>query len=125
LDGYVTQSVSASVVAGETTTIDFSLEAVCTPVTGLDFTWLPPALFNGDLITFTAIASGTAPIDFQWNFGDNLTGTGDTVTHTYTDADTYTVELSASNACGDELVSKDITILQRIWKVFYPLVGNN
>jgi PKD repeat protein len=124
LDGYVTQSVSASVVNGEITTIDFSLEAVCIPVTGLDFTWLPQSPFKGDLITFTATTSGTAPIDFQWDFGDTFTSTGGIASHTYTVADTYTVELSASNACGDELVSKEITILQK-WIYFIPTVNKN
>ena len=41
LDGYVTQSGNAGIVSGETTTLNFALAAVCTPVTGLDFTWLP------------------------------------------------------------------------------------
>jgi len=125
LDGYVTQSVSTIVVAGETTSIDFSLEAECSPVTGLDFTWLPTTPYNGDLITFTAAASGTEPIDFLWDFGDTFTDTGGIVTHTYTDAGIYTVELSASNACGDEMVSNNITILQYIWRFFLPIVNKN
>jgi PKD repeat protein len=125
LDGYVTQSVSTIVVAGETTSIDFSLEAECSPVTGLDFTWLPLTPLNGDLITFTSAASGTEPIDFLWDFGDTFTDTGGIVTHTYTDAGIYTVELSASNACGVELVSNNITILQYIWRFFLPTVNKN
>ena len=125
LDGYVTQYGNATVLSGETTTLDFSLAAVCTPVTGLDFTWLPSTPFNGDMITFTATSSGTEPIEFQWNFGDTFTDTGNIVTHTYSNSGNYSVQLSASNTCGDDQVSKDITILQYIWRFFLPAVNKN
>ena len=123
LDGYFTQSKSASIVTGETTTIDFVLQSTCEPVTGADFTWLPLEPFRGALITFTATASGTQPIDFTWDFGDSFTSTGSTVTHSYVDADGYTVALSATNACGDDFVSKDITIRQRLLDFFLPLLN--
>jgi PKD repeat protein len=94
----------------------------CEPVSGADFTWLPLEPFKGDLITFTAAADGTQPIDFQWDFGDAITGTGATVTHVYAGTGNYTVELSTTNACGDDLVNKDITILQKILDFFLPLL---
>jgi PKD repeat protein len=91
LAGYITQSQSANILAEQVTTLDFALQSICEPVSGIDFTWSPTALFNGELITFTATANGTHPIDFQWNFGDTFTNTGVTVTHAYIEAATYTV----------------------------------
>ena len=123
LDGYVPQSYSATITDGLTTTLDFALQAVCEPVSGFDFSWMPLEPFNGELITFTATASGTQPIDFQWDFGDTFTDTGLTVDHTYAVADSYTVALSATNACGDDLTSKDITVQQYIWDFFLPLIN--
>ncbi len=125
LDGYITQSAAATIVADQVTTLDFALQPICDPVTGLDFSWLPADPFIGDVVTFTATASGTEPIDFQWEFGDTFTGTGATVTHTYPEAMTYTVSLSATNACGTDQASKEITVWQQIWEFFLPLVGNN
>ncbi|MEW5701124.1 MAG: PKD domain-containing protein [Candidatus Zixiibacteriota bacterium] len=37
---------------------------------------------------------------FQWDFGDNHFSTDSTPTHTYTDADTFGVQLTATSACG-------------------------
>jgi hypothetical protein len=123
LEGYVSQLQSASIIAGETTTLDFALQSTCEPVTGADFTWLPLEPFNRELITFTATASGTQPFDFTWTFGDAFTSTGATVTHAYEDAGGHTVGLTAKNACGDDFVSKDITLLQRILDFFLPILN--
>jgi PKD repeat protein len=73
-------------------------------------------------ITFTATASGTQPIDFEWNFGDMFKATGTMVSHAYPEAGTYTVELTATNACGEDFVSQNITILQKLLEFFLPLL---
>ena len=122
LAGYTSQSQNAAVITDETTTIDFSLAPACTPVSGANFTWLPVDPLEGDLVLFTATANGTQPIDFTWDFGDTFTGTGATIDHTYLDAGTYPVELSATNACGTDTVIKDITILQKLLEFFLPLL---
>jgi hypothetical protein len=123
LAGYNPQSQSASIVTGETTTLDFALENACVPVSGLDFTWLPLAPFDGDLLTFTATASGTQPIDFQWDFGDAITGTGAIVTHSYAHADTYPVFLSALNACSSGSVNHDLLVSQKALEFFLPILS--
>jgi hypothetical protein len=125
LDGYVPLSQSSTITEGHVTTLDFELETGCEPVTGFDFTWLPDQPFIGDVVTFTATVSGTDPVDFQWSFGDTFTSTGATVEHTYVEANTYTVELSASNACGTDQSIKEITIWQQLLEFFLPLVGKN
>ena len=125
LDGYISQSQNTNIIAGETTTVDFSLISFCDPISALEFNWLPAAPVNGEMITLTASSSGTSPIDFHWSFGDTFTGTGSSITHSYLEADTYTVELSASNACSIGAVSKNITIIQKIWQFFLPLLNKN
>lgn len=122
LEGYLPQSESATINTGETTTLDFVLHSACEPVAGTDFTWLPLDPFKGDQVTFTATANGTQPIDFQWDFGDAITDTGVTVTHIYEGTGAYMVELTATNACGEDLVNKEITILQKIMDFFLPLL---
>ena len=78
---------------------------------------------NGELITFNATASGTEPLDFLWNFGDEITTTGKTVAHSYAQAGAYDIELSAANVCSlPVLESKVITIHQRMWEFFLPVI---
>jgi len=42
----------------------------------------------------------TGATTYTWDFGDGHTGTGKTVSHTYTESGTFTVTLLAENACG-------------------------
>ena len=57
------------------------------------------------------------------DFGDGITATDMTVTHAFTLADTYTVTLTATNACDVVLVNKDITVLPVTWNFFLPLIS--
>jgi hypothetical protein len=123
-DGYQSSVMSGvEVVAGNTTTLDFSLQPACEPVSGLDFSWLPLEPYNGEVVTFTATASGTQPIDFQWDFGDTVSATGETVNHFYLSPNIYTVALSATNACGSAEVEHDITVGQITHHFFLPLLN--
>ena len=123
-DGYQSAVMSdVSVSAGATTTLDFALESACEPVSGLDFSWLPLEPYNGEVVTFTATASGTQPIDFQWDFGDTVSTTGEIVNHFYLNPGTYTVALSATNACGSADVEHDITVGQITHQFFLPLLN--
>jgi hypothetical protein len=40
-------------------------------------------------------------ISYQWDFGDETTGTGKTTTHTYANSGTYTVTLTVKDAAGN------------------------
>ena len=123
-NGYVPAEISGvEILTDTTTTHDFALVPVCNPINGLDFTWTPLEPDNGDPITFTASASGTLPIDFQWDFGDGNATTGKIVTHTFDMANTYLVNASAVNSCGSSEVNHSITVLQRISKFFLPLLN--
>jgi len=67
------------------------------------FTYSPSDPFIGETVTFDASTSydpnGTI-VSYTWDFGDNATGTGLTVNHVYTKAETYTVTLLVTNDEG-------------------------
>ena len=126
-DGEYTVTLTASNACGEVIT-DHLITVVqsCEPVTNLDFTWLPLEPLNAELITFTAAASGTEPIAFQWDFGDDITGTEKSITHIYPRAGDYNVFLSALNTCSVPVqADKDITVLQRRLNFFLPVIGKH
>ncbi|WP_321506270.1 PKD domain-containing protein [uncultured Methanoregula sp.] len=50
--------------------------------------------------------SSNTPASWAWDFGDGSTSTVQNATHTYTTAGTYTVNLTATNAGGSNLVTK-------------------
>ncbi len=58
-------------------------------------------------VTFTNNSSGgSAPLSYQWDFGDGNSSTGANPTHTYTSLGSFTVTLIATdqNGCADTLV---------------------
>lgn len=62
-------------------------------------------------VTFTDTSLGGPPLSLTWNLGDGTTNTagGASFPHTYTNAGTYTVTLTASNAFGvSTLVSNNL-----------------
>ncbi|MFA5212511.1 MAG: PKD domain-containing protein, partial [Methanoregula sp.] len=52
-------------------------------------------------------ASTNAPTSWLWDFGDNSTAITQNVTHTYTTAGTYTVNLTVTNAAGTNSLVRD------------------
>ena len=59
------------------------------------FTHNPSSPQAGQAVSFTGSASGgTSPYTFSWIFGDGSTGTGSSVTHTYSSAGSFTVALT-------------------------------
>ncbi len=64
-----------------------------------------PVDFNGDAGTFTVL-------DWNWDFGDGTTANGQNVSHTYPNAGTYTVTMSAdiNNLCAVETITITQTI---------------
>ena len=54
-------------------------------------------------ITFKATGSSDPDgsiVKYEWDFGDGVTGTGQTATHGYTSAGSYTVTLTVTDNCG-------------------------
>jgi YVTN family beta-propeller protein len=57
----------------------------------------------GDSVTFTNTSTGTAPLTYTWDFGDNSpTSSAEIPTHTYTKTGVYTVTLKVDNAYGTD-----------------------
>lgn len=79
---------------------------VVLPPSGLNpkFTFSPAAPTQGQGVFFdgsTSTASATNPIaQYRWDFGDGSSGTGQTVTHAFTNAGAYFVRLTISDASG-------------------------
>jgi PKD repeat protein len=85
-------------------------EPPCDPPAAAAFTWTPASPYVGETVTFSGSAQGTPPISYAWDFGDGDTGTGQSVTHAYTDAGTFTVTMTASNECGQQSVQHTVTV---------------
>jgi len=54
--------------------------------------------------------SSSSPTSWLWDFGDGNTSTAQNPTHTYAAAGTYTVCLTASNACGSDSTCSSVTV---------------
>jgi hypothetical protein len=91
---------------------------------GTDFAWEPVTPTAGIVVSFTAEATGTEPITFAWAWGDGEVGSGQVVAHTYAQSGTYTVVLTATNTCGQEIVDRDVTVTAapRIYRFYLPLL---
>jgi PKD repeat protein len=68
-----------------------------------DFTYSPIHPMKGDVIHFsdTSIDPEGQELSFFWDFGDETTGTGKTITHNYTIPGTYTVMLTVMDGVGN------------------------
>ncbi|HET89931.1 MAG TPA: PKD domain-containing protein [Chloroflexi bacterium] len=98
--------------------------ASCVHVAGADFTAVETSplvvRFSGTVIV------GSPPITYTWDFGDGSVGSGQIVTHTYALSSTltYSVTMTATNACpSQETVEKSITL--RSPTIYLPLVMRN
>jgi len=67
----------------------------------------------GETLHFTATATGTAPLDYIWDFGGagTLGGTDANPTFLYAAAGTYTVTLIAENDCGTDMETLVVTVV--------------
>jgi hypothetical protein len=84
-------------------TITIGSEEVVPPPPVANFTWSPSTPKASELVTFDASSStpGGGPIvAYEWNFGDDRTGTGQIATHTYSRKGTYTVSLKVTDSQG-------------------------
>ncbi|MBN1483586.1 MAG: PKD domain-containing protein, partial [Chloroflexia bacterium] len=50
------------------------------------------------------------PIDYAWAFGDGGTAAGAVVTHSYAATGTYVVVLTATNECGQQVLTDTLTV---------------
>jgi len=96
-------------VSGESNSAETSLIVLALP----EASFTAPTVCEGDPTEFisTSTAASQHLVDYTWDFGDGSTGTGETISHTYTAAGTYTVThtVQTSNGCADE-VRQTVTV---------------
>ena len=99
--GWYSGNITATSTNGGNSTIFADLFVYGPPVA--NFTWNPLTPKVGEVATFDAassIPSGGSIVDYEWNFGDGHTASGQTTVHTYTTATIYTVTLNVTDSNG-------------------------
>jgi immune inhibitor A len=68
----------------------------------------------------TNTTSGTAPFTYLWDFGDSLTSTAASPSHTYAAPGLYTVILTATNFITSAATSQHVPLppLRYFWPIF-------
>lgn len=97
-NGHCTNETTKTVTVSALPTVSFEYTTVC----------------QGSPTQFTGSATGGQNItNYQWNFGDGQTGTGQNTSHTYAQAGAYQVTLTASSpngSCPGE-VTQSVTVI--------------
>ena len=90
-----------------------------------DFSGSPTSGTAPLTVNFTDISAGN-PTAWQWNFGDGATSTVKNPSHTYNDAGTYTISLTASNADGSNTRTKtSYVIVQSCSNMPFRIAGSS
>jgi hypothetical protein len=107
--------------------VTLTVGPACEPVADLAVNWEPGSPGAGEVVTFTAAATGTEPITFDWDLGDGTVATGRVITHTFGVTGTYTVVLTATNACGLETVAEQVRVGHEVieQRIYLPIVLRN
>jgi PKD repeat protein len=107
-------------------TYDIVVVEGCVAPTGADFSWLPLNPNAGQPVAFTgSTTGGTVPITYAWAFGDGGTGAGSPINHTYALSGTYTVVMTATNACGFDVATYDVTVSEVgpvTYAIYLPII---
>lgn len=71
-------------------------------------------------VTFTNNSTGTGPLTAAWTFGDGGTGTGNTISHSYTTPNNFTVRMivTDSRGCKDTIVHNNYIIASNLNPTF-------
>jgi chitodextrinase len=81
------------------------------PPLSADFTFTPSNPYVGQTVTFTGIASGgTSPYSYSWTFGDGATGTGITISHSYSSTGLFTALVTVTDGASSIASSLPKTI---------------
>ncbi|HKW15313.1 MAG TPA: S8 family serine peptidase, partial [Candidatus Krumholzibacteria bacterium] len=77
----------------------------CSPVVSANFTGTPTTGAAPLTVNFTDASTGS-PTSWSWTFGDGGTSTAQNPSHVYSSSGTFTVALTATNACGGNTNTK-------------------
>jgi len=111
----VTERATDSSSPSQTATSSATVTVVPIPPLSTSFTFLPTSPIVNKPVSFAAVTTGGAlPYTISWNFGDGVTGTGTTITHTYTTAQSFTVTetaIDSSTPTQTAQSSRSVTVL--------------
>ena len=100
----VTDSVGGNATASTTMTVspdDLTIATLTASATNV--TVGSPVLFGA------SVSGGIAPLSYSWSFGDGSSSTSALPTHDWTNAGTYTVDLTVTDSLGDR-ASQSLTV---------------
>lgn len=109
----VTSPVTTTVTATQTTaTVTSQTTTVTTTVAQSPVN--PVVAFNGDTtegpvpltVQFTDLSTG-GPVSWSWDFGDGTSDTSQNPSHTYSEAGTYTVRMTATTRTGSSSLTRE------------------
>jgi subtilisin family serine protease len=103
--------------------ITLTVAATCEPIMDLTIGMSTIDPVVGEVVTLTASASGTLPIEFTWDFDDGLSVIGSEVTHVFTTPGFHSVRLTAKNACDWVDMQAEVWVHAALLKFLLPLVG--
>ena len=91
----------------------FNFRKAVTPPMNLMLECPGGPVIAGQSATFSAILNEgiTSPLETDWDFGDDATAEGTTVTHTYTAGGVYTATFTASTEAGTDSVDCVVSVL--------------
>ena len=98
----------------------FTLLGPAVPISGLSPTNDSPTVL-GWATTFTATISAGSGVSYAWDWGDQTTGSGQVISHTYAAIGSYTAVVTASNSLGAVTATTDVTITVPYY-AFLPVV---
>lgn len=110
--GTYTVTLRVTTDAGLTATSSRAITVSTTlPAGSANFTFSPTDPHVGDTVFFNAASSTATNASYAWDFGDGTTASGVAPTHAYSQARTYTVNMTVTNALGQtETASKTVTV---------------
>mgnify|MGYP000570401583 CR=1 FL=1 len=103
----------------------------CISVTNAAFVWAPIAPRVSESVHFTGTATGTLPMSYTWAFGDGAYGSGQSISHAYASGGDFTVVLTVSNPCGEDVLSHTLHVCTPAagaafsWSPITPTVGQS
>ena len=84
--------------------------SVCEPAGNARIQHAPAEPWVNQTVFFTATASGSGLVAYDWAADDGWTASGDTTTHTFSALGNHTVWMTATNACGQDYASEVILV---------------
>jgi PKD repeat protein len=97
--GVYTVTFTATDSLGRVGTASVSVTVYSLPTASISVSPSPPTAGNPAVLVAN-VTGGTPPLSYQWNLGDGTTATTAVVTHTYSQARTYSVSLVVTDGGG-------------------------